>query len=80
MLYSLESIYIRKLDDSPNDAAITANLGAIMQKEGNYDEALRYYSKAEYLDPSNVNTRLNVGTLYQQKGDYKTAITAYDSI
>jgi designed protein CTPR3 len=51
-----------------------------MQKAGNYDEALRYYSKAEYLDPSNVNTRLNVGTLYQQKGDYKTAITAYDSV
>ena len=80
VLYSLERIYKRKLEDSPNDAAITANLGAIMQKEGNYDEALRYYSKAEYLDPSNTNTRLNVGTLYQQKGDYKTAITAYDSI
>lgn len=80
ILYTLERIYKRKLEDSPNDAVITANLGAIMQKEGNYDEALRYYSKAEYLDPSNTNTRLNVGTLYQQKGDYKTAITAYDSI
>ena len=80
VLYSLERIYKRKLAESPNDSAITANLGAIMQKEGNFDEALRYYSKAEYLDPSNVNTRLNVGTLYQQKGDYKTAITAYDSV
>ncbi len=80
VLYSLERIYKRKLEESPNDAAITANLGAIMQKEGNFDEALRYYSKAEYLDPSNINTRLNVGTLYQQKGDYKTAITAYDSV
>lgn len=80
VLYSLERIYKRKLEESPNDAAVTANLGAIMQKEGNFDEALRYYSKAEYLDPSNVNTRLNVGTLYQQKGDYKTAITAYDSV
>lgn len=80
VLYSLERIYKRKLEESPNDAAVTANLGAIMQKEGNFDEALRYYSKAEYLDPSNINTRLNVGTLYQQKGDYKTAITAYDSV
>ena len=80
VLYTLERIYKRKLEDFPNDGSITANLGAIMQKEGNYDEALRYYSKAEYLDPSNTNTRLNVGTLYQQKGDYKTAITAYDSI
>ena len=80
VLYSLERIYKRKLEESPQDASITANLGAIMQKEGNLDEALRYYSKAEYLDPSNVNTRINVGTLYQQKGDYKTAITAYDSV
>ncbi len=80
ILYSLERIYKRKLEDSPNDANITSNLGAIMQKEGNFDEALRYYSKAEYLDPSNLNTRINVGTLYQQKGDYKTAITAYDSV
>ncbi|CDE89382.1 TPA: hypothetical protein CPT81_08650 [Candidatus Gastranaerophilales bacterium HUM_20] len=80
VLYSLERIYKRKLQEAPNDAAVTANLGAIMQKQGNFDEALRYYSKAEYLDPSNTNTRINVGTLYQQKGDYKTAITAYDSV
>ena len=80
VLYSLERIYKRKLEESPNDASVTANLGAIMQKAGNFDEALRYYSKAEYLDPSNINTRINTGTLYQQKGDYKTAITAYDSV
>jgi len=80
VLYSLERIYKRKLEDSPNDASITSNLGAIMQKEGNFDEALRYYSKAEYLDPSNINTRINVGTLYLEKSDYKTAITAFDSI
>ena len=79
-LYALERIYKRKFEDSPNDATIASNLGAIMQKEGNFDEALRYYSKAEYLNPSNENTRINVGTLYQQKGDYKTAITAYDSV
>ena len=80
VLYALERIYKKKLEDSPNDATITANLGAIMQKQGNYDEALRYYSKAEYLEPSNTNTRINVGTLYHEKGDYKTAITAYDSV
>ncbi len=80
VLYSLERIYKRKLEESPNDASVTANLGAIMQKLGNFDEALRYYAKAEYLNPSDTTTRINVGTLYQQKGDYKTAITAYDSV
>ena len=80
VLYALERIYKKKLDLTPNDASLTANLGAILQKQGKLDEALRYYSKAEYLDPANINTRINVGTLYQQKGDYKTAIVAYDSV
>ncbi len=80
VLYSLERIYKKKLETTPNDANMTANLGAILQKQGKLDEALRYYSKAEYLDPANINTRINVGTLYQQKGDYKTAIIAYDSV
>lgn len=80
LLYSLERIYKQKFEESPNDANLATNLGAIMQKEGKFDEALRYYSKAEYLDPSNTTARINVGTLYQEKGDYKTAITAYDSI
>lgn len=80
VLYSLERIYKKKLDQSPSDADITSNLGAILQKQGKLDEALTYYKKAEQLDPSNVNTRINTGTLYQQKGDYKTAIIAYDSV
>ena len=80
VLYALERIYKKKLDANPNDADTIANLGAILQKQGKFDDALTYYQKAESIDPSNVNTRLNVGTLYQQKGDYKTAIVAYDSI
>lgn len=80
LLYSLERIFKKKLEKSPSDADLTANLGAIMQKQGNYDAALMYYQKSEFLNPSNINTRLNVGTLYQQKGDNRTAIKAYDSI
>ena len=80
VLYSLERIYKKKLDQNPSDAGITANLGAILQKQNKLDEALTYYKKSEQLDPSNINTRINTGTLYQQKGDYKTAIIAYDSV
>ena len=80
LLYSLERIYKKKLEKNPTDADLTANLGAILQKQGKFDEALSYYHKAESIDPSNINTRLNVGTLYQQKGDNRTAIKAYDSV
>lgn len=80
VLNSLERIYKKKLENSPSDADLNANLGAILQKENKYDEALEFYKKAEQLSPSNVNTRINIGTLYQQKGDYKTAVIAYDSV
>ncbi len=80
VLYSLERIYKKKLDKSPSDANVTTNLGAILQKQGKFDEALAYYAKAEQLDKTNVNARLNVGTLYQQKKDYKKALEAYDSV
>jgi len=80
IFYALERIYRQKLDQTPNDAEVIANLGAILQKEGKLDEALQYYNQAGQLNPSNVTTRLNVGTLYQQKKSYDAAIAAYESI
>jgi len=80
VLYSLERIYKKKLDKTPSDANVTMNLGAILQKQGKYDEALTYYAKSEYLDKTNVNARINVGTLFQEKKDYKKALEAYDSV
>ena len=80
ILYMLERIFVKKLNENPTSANINANMGAVLQKENRLDEALSYYKKAESYDPSNINTRINVGTLYQQKGDYKTAIKAYESV
>lgn len=80
ILYTLERTFKKKLDDTPNNGNLNANMGAVLQKSGRLDEALTYYKQAETLDPSNINTRINVGTLYQQKGDYRTAIKAYESV
>ncbi len=79
-LFILERTFAKKLEQSPNNANLNANMGAVLQKEGQLDKALTYYKQAETLDPSNINTRINVGTLYQQKGDYRTAIKAYESV
>lgn len=80
ILYTLEKTFAKKVKNTPNNGNLNANMGAILQKEGRFDEALTYYKQAEALDPSNINTRINVGTLYQQKGDYRTAIKAYESV
>ncbi|MCM1002870.1 MAG: tetratricopeptide repeat protein [Candidatus Gastranaerophilales bacterium] len=80
VLYALERIYLKKLAQTPSDAELNANIGAIKQAQGDFESALGYYSKAEQINPNNVNTRLNVGTLFQQKKDYAKAIKSYDSV
>lgn len=80
VLYSLERIYLKKLAQTPSDAELNANIGAIKQAQGDFDSALAYYGKAEQINPENVNTRLNVGTLFQQKKDYQKAVKSYDSV
>lgn len=80
VLYALERIYLKKLAQTPSDAELNANIGAIKQAQGDFESALGYYSKAEQINPNNVNTRLNVGTLFQQKKDYQKAIKSYDSV
>jgi len=80
ILYTLERTFKTKLQNTPNNGNLNANMGAVLQKAGKLDEALTYYKQAETLDPTNINTRINVGTLYQQKGDYRTAIKAYETV
>lgn len=80
VLYALERIYLKKLAQSPSDAELHANIGAIKQAQGDFESALNYYGKAEQINPSNINTRLNVGTLFQQKKDYLKALKSYDSV
>ena len=80
VLYALERIYLKKLAQTPSDAELNANIGAIKQAQGDFESALNYYGKAEQLNPNNVTTRINVGTLYQQKKDYTKALQAYDSV
>lgn len=80
VLYALERIYLKKLVQSPADAELNANIGAIKQAQGDFESALAYYNKAEQINPNNINTRLNLGTLFQQKKDYLKAIKSYDSV
>jgi len=84
ILYALERIYLKKLDENPNDPELNANLGAIKQKQKAYDDAMGYYVKAEQLEsadsPTKVNTRLNIGTLFQAQKNYDKALDVYKSI
>lgn len=86
ILYAMERIYQKKLEQSPRDPELNANIGAIKQKQGDYVNALVYYKKAEEYSAastdinSKINTRLNIGTLFQVQKNYPKALEVYKSI
>lgn len=80
ILKELENIWVEKIKENPRDASAHMNLGVVLQKKGDYENALKEYKIAESINPNDVTTRLNLGTLYQAKKKYKTAIRAYDTI
>lgn len=79
-LYSLERIYRQKLLQNENDPIALTNLGAILQKQNKLDEALKYYTLADRIQPDNLQNRLNIGSLYFTKKNYHKALESYDSI
>ncbi len=80
IINALEEIWIKKIQQNPLDASAHMNLGVILQKKGNFEEAYREYREAEKYNPNDVTIRLNMGTLFQAQKNYKMAIKAYDTI
>ena len=64
ILYSLEKIWQKKIDENPKDAEAHANLGVVLQKQKRYTEALSQYQKAEALNPTNLNTKIKKNLPY----------------
>jgi len=46
-------------------------------QQGNFDQAIRYYSKAIELDPKHSDAHNNRGSLFYDKGDLDQAIINY---
>ena len=61
-----------KINASASDVA--NNLGAIALKEGNKEEAVRYFSKS-----STPEAKYNMGNLHIKSGDYASAVSSYGS-
>ncbi len=61
-----------------NMAAAYYNRGGAYERKGEYDQAIKDYDEAIYLDPGYVPTYLNRGNAYQGKGAYDQAIEDYD--
>ncbi len=51
-----KNIFVLLLDSQPNNAELLQKCGYCLQKEGNYEEALPYYEKADTIKTGNVWT------------------------
>lgn len=84
VLYELERIYQKKLEQNPNNAELLADIGAIKQRQGKYDEAFNYYklslAKPVRDEKTTLNTQINLGTLLQAQQKYEGAIEIYKNI
>ena len=84
ILYDLERIYQKKLAVSPDNAELLADMGAIKQRQGKYEEAQNFYkqslTKPARDSKTSLNTQINIGTLYQAQGNYDKAIEIYKNI
>ena len=84
ILFDLERIFQKKLEVSPNNAELLADLGAIKQRQGKYEEAYSYYkqslTKPARDEKTTLNTQINIGTLLQAQENYDKAIETYKNI
>ena len=84
ILLDLEKIFSKKLEIAPNNAELLADLGAIKQRQGKYQEAYNYYnqslSKQSKNEETRLNTQINLGTLLQVQKNYTKAIEVYKNI
>lgn len=80
LLEILENKWTQNIVNNPNDAQSYINLGAIYQKQGNFEAAKTQYLKAANLDSSDDTSLYNLASLYTQQKNYQEAINIYDKL
>lgn len=76
----LENKWTQNVVNMPQDAQGYINLGAIYQKQGNFDAALAQYQKAYQINPDDEVILYNLASLYVQQKNYQGALNVYDKI
>lgn len=77
-LERLKNLWIARSAKNPKDAEALINLGAIYQKQKQYDLAKAQYLKAQDLNPNNPVILTNIASLYLETNNYNGAIDIYN--
>ena len=63
---------------NPNKYIIYNNLGAVLERVGNYDSAIQMLEIAVKLNPNNTIGFYNLGVVLDKKGEFGRAIESYE--
>ena len=72
-----DSRYPKVLSEHEFEAIQFSNLGVAWYERGDYDKAIKYYTRAVELDPDFVEAYNNLGVSYAKQGNYGQAIDCY---
>ncbi|MBN8827454.1 MAG: tetratricopeptide repeat protein [Sphingobacteriia bacterium] len=72
---------LRRLEAAePTTGAIPAQIASIYQRQGKEEIAIKYYKKANKLEPNNLDYVYNIGFLYEKLGQKNNAMIIYNKI
>lgn len=80
LLDKLEHLWLSRSLNNPDDSQALINLGTILQKKGDLENAQIQYKKAQALDPNDETVTLNLASLYIQGNQFGEAIKIYDEM
>ncbi|WP_236069786.1 tetratricopeptide repeat protein [Prochlorococcus marinus] len=66
----LKKVLRRALASNPEDINCLVNLGILLKKEGEFEEAIASYRKAIEVKPDFVEAHSSLGQMLMEKGDY----------
>lgn len=77
---ALENLWIAKAASNPKNAEALINLGALYQKQKQYDLARAQYIKAQDINPNDPVALTNLASLHLETKNYQEALNIYDTM
>ncbi|MCP3924016.1 MAG: tetratricopeptide repeat protein [Desulfobacterales bacterium] len=67
----------KELKNNPDSYSTNYNLGSYYEKNGNYNQAIKYLKKSIKIDSKKVFSYIMLGSSFDSLGKYKEAVTNY---